>query len=421
MPADALVVGAGPAGAATAILLAAEGLSVVLLDRARFPRDKICGEYLSPEGSRILDRLGVLKTVEEGARPLRGMRILAPDGTLLVGDYPADGPWQGYRPHALAVRRRTLDLALVERAGEVGVTVREGTRVVDLLREGRRVTGVVAEPVGPGARTAGPARAPDRVPARLVVAADGRGSVVVQRLGLRRPHPWLHRLALVADVEGARGDPERGEIVLAPPAYSILNPVTAHVGNLSLVIPLDEARRRKADLAGYFDRMTRALPGFRDRLRDARRVGPVRALGPLAYEVAPPRDDGILLVGDAAGFLDPFTGEGIYAALRSAELAAEIGVRALGAGDVSAATLGSAHTRRVAESAGKTRATLILQRVIARRALSVGAARLLARRPAHLARLMGVFGDFVPPGALLDPRFLAGLLRTRGPAWRGSR
>jgi flavin-dependent dehydrogenase len=407
MAIDAVIVGAGPAGAATAILLAEQGLSVVLLDRTRFPRDKICGEYLSPEGTRILDRLGVLARVEaRGARPLRGMRILAPDGTLLVGDYPADGPWHGHRPHALAVRRRVLDLALIERAREAGAGVREGMRVVDLLREGRRVTGVVAEPTGPGAR----AGAVERLPARLVIAADGRASMVVQRLGLRGPHRWLHRLALVADVEGACGDPERGEIVLAPPAYSILNPVAAGVGNLSLVIPVEEARRQKADLAGYFDRVTRGLPGFRERLRDARRVGPVRALGPLAYRVVPPREDGVVLVGDAAGFLDPFTGEGIYAALRSAEIAAEIGARAVKAGDVSAAALRPAHVRRAAEFAAKARVTLILQRVIARRALSVAAAQLLAGRPAHLARLMGVLGDFVPPRALLEPRFLAALL-----------
>ena len=407
MRADAVVVGAGPAGAATAILLAEQGLSVVLLDRARFPRDKICGEYLSPEGSRILDRLGVLARVKaRGARPLRGMRILAPDGTLLVGDYPADGPWHGHRPHALAVRRRMLDVALVERAREAGAAVREGMRVVDLLRDGRRVTGVVAEPTEPGAR----AGAAERFPARLVIAADGRTSVVVQRLGLRRPHRWLRRLALVADVEGACGDPERGEIVLAPPAYSILNPVAAGVGNLSLVIPVEEARRHKADLAGYFDGVTRAFPGFRERLRHARRVGPVRALGPLAYHVVPPREDGVVLVGDAAGFLDPFTGEGIYAALRSAEIAAEVGTRAVKTGDVSAAALRPVHVRRAVEFAAKTRVTLILQRVIARRTLSVAAARLLAGRPAHLARLMGVLGDFVPPRALLEPSFLARLL-----------
>jgi geranylgeranyl reductase family protein len=407
MAADVVVVGAGPAGAATAFLLARRGLAVTLLDRARFPRDKICGEYLSPEGSRILDRLGVLSRVEaRGARPLRGMRVRAPDGTQLVGDYHPDGPWQGYRPHALAVRRRVLDLTLVERAREAGVSVHEGMRVVDLLREGRRVTGVVSEPVPPAGRRA----LAERFPARLVVAADGRASVVAQRLGLRRPHRWLQRLALVADVEGARSDPERGEIVLAPPVYSILNPVTSGVGNLSLVIPVEEARRRKADLEGYFDRMTRTLPGCREWLGDARRIGPVRALGPLAYRVVAPREDGVVLVGDAAGFLDPFTGEGIYAALRAAELAADVGGRALERGDVSAAALRPARRRRQAEFAAKTRVTVVLQRVIARRALSVGAARLLASRPALLARLMGVLGDFVPPRALLDPAFLAGLL-----------
>jgi flavin-dependent dehydrogenase len=399
---DAVVVGAGPAGAATAILLAEQGFQVALVDRARFPRDKVCGEYLSPEASRILDRLGVLGTVE--ARPIRGMRILAPDGTLLVGDYPTDGRWRGYRPHALAVRRRVLDAALVERARKAGVSVREGVRVVDLVRDGRRIAGVVTEPVGSGTG------AGERILAGLVVAADGRASVVVERLGLRRPHRWLRRLALVADLEGAGGDSERGEIVVVPPAYAILNPVTASVANLSLVVPLAEGHRRKAAFADYFDSATRALPGLGDQLRRARRVGPVRVLGPLAYRVTPPRDDGVVLVGDAAGFLDPFTGEGVYAALRSAEVVADVAGRAIRAGDVSAGALRRAHALREAEFAAKTRVTLLLQRVIARRALSLVAARVLSRRPAHLARLMGVFGDFVPPRALLEPRFLAGLL-----------
>ena len=405
MQADVVVVGAGPAGAATAILLAEEGLRVVLLDRATFPRDKLCGEYLSPEAGRILDRLGVLEMVEvRGARRLRGMRILAPDGTLLIGDYPAAGRARDHATHALAVRRRVLDATLVERARERGVSVREGIHVVDLLREGSRIAGVVTEPVRAGAA------ARERLPARLVVAADGRASVVVERLGLRRSHRWLRRLALVADVEGAGGDPERGEIVVVPPAYAILNPVTTDVQNLSLVVPVEEGRRRKGQLARYFDTATRALPGLGERLCRARRIGPVRALGPLAYHVAPPREDGVVLVGDAAGFLDPFTGEGIYAALRSAEIAAAVAAPAIRAGDVSVSTLRPAHLHRAAEFSGKARVTLLLQRVIARPALLVMAARVLARRPAHLARLMGVLGDLVPPGALLEPGFLAGLL-----------
>ena len=131
--------GAGPAGSASAILLAERGLSVILLDRARFPRPKICGEYLSPEASRILDRLGVLKDVDAaGAQPLRGMKLVAPDGTALRGAYPAAGPWRGYRDHALAIPREALDAVLLERARSMPIEVRERHRVTGLLMEGGR-------------------------------------------------------------------------------------------------------------------------------------------------------------------------------------------------------------------------------------------------------------------------------------------
>jgi flavin-dependent dehydrogenase len=400
--ADVVVVGAGPAGAATAILLALAGHAVVLLDRARFPRDKPCGEYLSPEGSRILDRLGVLKAVEAGgARPLCGMRIHAPDGTALVADYPTTGRWRGYRDHALAVARRPFDATLVDRARTL-CTVREGFRVTDLVREDGRVSGVTG--------VAGPGGPPERIDGRLVVGADGRASVVARRLELVRPHRWLDRMAFLAYAESVAHDPVRGEIFLAPPAYSIVNPVGPDRVNLSLVVPAAEGARHKADLAGYFDRTVAALPGLRDRLAGSRRVSPVRALGPLAYRVAPPRDDGVLLVGDAQGFLDPFTGEGIFAALRSAELAAEVADAALRAGDCSARALAAAHRRRAAAFADKERVAVLLQRLIVRRRLAGWVARRLARRPAALALLMGVIGDFVPAREVLAPRFLARLV-----------
>jgi geranylgeranyl reductase family protein len=402
--ADVVVVGAGPAGTATAILLAEAGHDVVLLDRARFPRDKVCGEYLSPEGSRVLDRLGVLEAVQaSGARPLRGMRIVAPDGTALVGDYPTEGRWRGYRDHALAVPRRRFDAVLVERARALPVAVREGFRVTEVVLEGARVAGV--EGIRQGG--AGP---PERIAARLVVAADGRASVVARRLDLVRPHPWLHRLALVTYAEGVAHDPERGEIVLAPPAYSIVNPVGDGRVNLSLVVPAAEGVRQKADLAGYFDRAVAALPHLADRLRGGRRVAPVRALGPLAYRVAAPRHDGVMLVGDAQGFLDPFTGEGIFAALRSAELAAEVADRALRAGDLSAARLGTARVRLADAFAAKARVSVGLQRLIVRRRLASLVARRLARHPAALGRIMGVIGDFVPAREVLSARFFTGLL-----------
>jgi geranylgeranyl reductase family protein len=408
--AGVIVVGAGPAGAATAILLAERGLPVTLLDRARFPRDKVCGEYLSPEAGRILDRLGVLKAVEgAGARPLRGMRITAPDGSVAVGDYPREGRWRGYRDHALAVRRRHLDLALVERARELGVRVREGARVTGVVtadapgrpRGRRRVAGVELAPVG-----AAPA---ERLAARVVVGADGRASVIAHRLGAVRPHGWLSRVALVAYLEGMASDAERGEIFLAPPAYAIANPVGEGQVNLSLVVPLAVARREKGDLAGYFDGAVRALPHLGERLGGARRVSAVRALGPLAYHVTPPRQDGVLLVGDALGFLDPFTGEGVYTALRSAELAAEVIAAALASGDCSHRTLAVARRRSLAEGAAKARVTALLQLVIARPRLATRVVRGFGARPPALATLMGVVGDFVPPREVLRPSYLARL------------
>ncbi len=393
---DVIVVGAGPAGAAAAILLAEHGVAVTLLDRARFPRPKICGEYLSPEAPRVLDRLGVLKAVDGRAVPLAGMRITAPDGTELVGTYRALGRFRPYREHAMALPRETLDAILVERARALPIDVREGTRVVDVLLDGDRVTGVEAVD---GAGRAQALRAP------LVIAADGRASVIAQRLGLRREHR-LRRMALVTYVAGLEGCRDRGEIFVDPPDYAILNPVAPDRANLSLVVPLGDAAPWSARLETFFTARARHLPHLARRLAGARLVAPVRAMGPLAYEVAPPRAGGVLLVGDAAGFFDPFTGEGVFAALRGAELAAETAVRALGAGDCSCAALaGYARARRRA-FAGKERVTRALQLVVARRPLADLAAHALARRPALLDLLLGVIGDFVPPRALLR-----GLLR----------
>jgi flavin-dependent dehydrogenase len=388
---DVVVVGAGPAGSAVAILLAERGWSVTLLDKAAFPRPKICGEYLSPETARVMDRLGVLKAVDTaGAQPLHGMRITAPDGMVLEGTYPTSGPWRGYRDHALAIRREVFDRILVERARSLPVEVRERHRVTGLIVEDGAVAGVKAEDA---------AGVPLEIRSRLVVGADGRASVVAHSLGLVRPHR-LQRLALIRHVSGIEGLGDRGEIYVDPPDYSILNPVAPGIVNLSLVVPLAHAKPYSGRLETFFDARLKQLRHLLPRLQGMRAEGPLMIMGPLAYHVSEPRVGGVLLAGDAAGFYDPFTGEGLYTALRSAELLAEVAQPALSSGDISARALAPYARARRAAFTGKARVTQALQLVIAHRRLANIAARFLQRRPPLLSALMGVIGDFVPPRQL---------------------
>lgn len=399
---DAVVVGAGPAGSATAILLAERGWSVMLLDKAGFPRPKICGEYLSPEAARILDRLGVLKDVDAaGAQPLRGMCIVAPDGTTLVGSYPTSGPWRGYRDHALAIPREVFDQVLLDRARSLPIDVRERHRVTGLLLEAGHVGGVRVE------RSDGP---PVKVRSRLVIGADGRASIVARALGLMRPHR-LKRMALTQDVEGMTSLQGLGEIYVDPPDYSILNPVAPGLVNLSLVVPLAHAAPHRGRMETFFQARLKQLRHLAPRLEALRPAGRLMAMGPLAYRVAEPSHGGVLLVGDAAGFFDPFTGEGIFTALRSSELAAETAHAALQRGDVSARALRPYARARQSAFAGKARLTRALQLLIAHRGTANLAAHLLARHPALLDALMGVIGDFVPPRELLRSSLLRGLMR----------
>src|SRR5207237_7945140 len=144
---DAIVVGGGPAGAATALLLARSGASVLLLDRARCTRHKPCCEYLSPATTPILERLGagVLAAIERAAHAkLYGMKVVAPSGAAMSGRFAADHSHAPPRPYSFAVSRAIFDIVLLHAAAHEGAVVREGATVEDLVWDQGRVAGVVA-------------------------------------------------------------------------------------------------------------------------------------------------------------------------------------------------------------------------------------------------------------------------------------
>lgn len=181
------------------------GLRVLLLDRARFPRDKPCAEYLSPQASRILADMDVLAECESaGGAWLTGMTVRAPNGAYIRGDFAAAHGFRGFRDRGLALRRRILDAILLERARSAGADVQEGVRVTDVLRDhSRAVCGV---------RTSDDRGNVAERRARLVVGADGLRSVIARRAGLAASRRFPRRLAIVSHYRGVDDISSHGEM-----------------------------------------------------------------------------------------------------------------------------------------------------------------------------------------------------------------
>lgn len=399
--ADVIVVGGGPAGASTAFGLARTGARVVLLERAHLPRPKACAECLSPQASRILADMGALDAVERaGATALAGMIVRAPDGARIHGHFAAAHGYRAFRNHGLALRREVLDGILVDCARRAGVEVHEGVRVVDLARDAAgRVTGVV---------TLSPHGARVVRSARLVVGADGLHSVVGQRLGVARRWPWPRRIALTAHFRDVDGIGAFGEMHVARDGYVGLAAVDHGFVNVSAVFPHHAAaaiaRDRAAFLHGWLSRQSQLAPRF----AHARRTDEVRAVGPFASHARRAWAPGALLVGDAADFFDPFTGEGIYSALRGGELAALHAHAALAATSPAEAdaTLAAYERDREREFGGKWIVERVTGAVIACAPLINRVARACEARGDLADLLVGVAGDFVPPREVMRPSVL---------------
>ncbi len=395
---DVLVAGAGPAGSATATLLARWGHSVLVVDRAAFPRDKACSEYMSPEAVRILARLGVLETLERaGAFPLEGMKVTGPHGATAHGKFALAGH-RPFRTTGLSISRRILDQELLTAARGAGASVLERTCVEELLYEGVGVAGAVVRDHA-GQRHC--------IRARLTVGADGLRSVIARRLGPRK-HGTSRRIAFVAHVAAVSGMGPSAELHFREHAYMGLNQIGHDQTNVALVVPAERAVHARGRLERFFSDTLREFPAVWERVEAGEVVRPILSTGPFAVRSRRVIAPGALLVGDAADFFDPATGDGIYCALRGAELAAETAAAALSrSGPINVERLVEYRRMRRRVFSGKWALERMLDYALRfPRLFDRGVSR-LGRHESMAHTVIGLAGGFVPMRVVLNPIFLA--------------
>jgi flavin-dependent dehydrogenase len=395
---DVLIAGAGPAGSAAATLLAGAGHSVLAVDRASFPRDKACSEYMSPETVRILSRLGVIGSLERaGAVALEGLKVTAPRGAAAYGRFALAGH-QPFRATGLSVSRRIMDHELVKAARSAGATVLEQTRVEELLYHRGGIVGAVVRD-GLGIRHA--------IHAKLTIGADGLRSLVARRLG-QRNYGRPRRLAFVTHVAGVKEMGSLAELHFGRGGYVGLNPISRQLTNVALVVPVERAAPARQGIEQFFDRTLGEFPGIRERVAAGTRERPILATGPFSAWSGRVVAPGALLVGDAADFFDPFTGDGIYSALRGAELILEtVGPILSRSGPLPQESLLEYQRMRRRVFTGKW----VMERMVGYamyfpRLFERGVTR-LGRRESMAHTLVGVAGGFVPARKALNPLFLA--------------
>lgn len=396
---DVAVVGAGPAGATSAALLSRLGHSVIMLDRAHFPRPKVCAEYMSPGVAVVLERLGLQSIlVQTSPRAVPGMDIISPRGAVLRVKYDRDGD----AFHANTLPRHILDAALVRHAVQQGVHVVEGYVAKAAVQDGIAVCGVTGSQAGVE-RT---------ISARLTVIADGARSALTRSLGLSVVPRWPLRMGLVAHFQGPGNFPDGfGSMLMGSGGYCGLAPLPNEQVNVAVVVRLDMVRDSGLSATQYFERWIRSDPRLTIALSAAQRMTPVRGVSPVGSRSSRVWLPGALLVGDAAGFFDPFTGEGIYRALRGAELAAEVGHRALCTPDQKVAMLSEYPALRSRAFRRKHMVTGLVQLFVQYPWLMDYALPRLAARPRPAGSLGMVLGDLTDAREFLTPRMLWSALR----------
>jgi 2-polyprenyl-6-methoxyphenol hydroxylase-like FAD-dependent oxidoreductase len=352
---------------------------------------------MSPEAVRILDRLGVVPALESaGAVALAGMKLTGPRGATAHGLFGETGH-RPFRATGLSVSRQVLDQELVAAARKSGAAVAERTMVEELIYDRGAVAGAVVRD-GAGRRHG--------IRARLTVGADGLRSVVARRIG-RRIHGRPRRIAFVAHPTGVQGVGSSAELHFSSHSLIGLNAIGRGRTNLTLVVSADRAAAAGGRVPQFFREAVSAFPAVQERISWAE-LGPILTTGPFAARSSRVVAPGAALVGDAADFFDPVTGDGIYTALRGAELLSQtVGTALSRPGPIPAEGLLEYQRMRRRIFGGKW----IVERMIGfallfPRFFDRVVAR-LGTRDGMAHTVIGVAGAIVPAREMLNPVFLA--------------
>jgi geranylgeranyl reductase family protein len=322
--ADVLVVGAGPAGSSAGWWLAQAGLDVVVLEKATFPREKVCGDGLTPRGVKALEDMGVDTA---GWVRHRGLRV-AGGGRVVEVDWPHLDSWPH---HSLVCRRSELDARLAAHAQEAGARLHTGVTVTEpLLDEAGRVVGVRTE--------SGPDRTPGTWAAPLVVSAEGLSGRLAKSLGLARREDRPLGVAVRRYVRSPRSADDYldisfdlsadGPTASSMPGYGWIFGMGDGTANVGFGL-LDTRRGDGSDHRAVLRQWLDTFPAD-DQLGEEHSVTPLRGAGlPMALHRQPAYTRGLLLTGDAAGTVNPFNGEGISYAMETGRMAAETAADAL--------------------------------------------------------------------------------------------
>lgn len=400
---DVAVVGGGPAGAAIATRLADAGRDVIVLERAPEWRWRACGVFASPAALGALRRTGLDEpTIHAVTRPIPAIRVETPTWTSFRLTYGAETGGD----EAIGFDRSRLDPALLRLARDRGADVRAGVSAIAVdLDQGeitvRGVDGATAE-----------------VRASMIVGADGLRSVVARSAGVARRTRLGSRIGLTYHLEDVDDQgPRDARMCVVRHGYIGIAPVPD--GRVNIGIVLGESWRPRLAREGA-QAVTRSIveavapiDGDAGAWRFGRRCDTIEGAWPLGHWVTTRacttgvRGRGWLLIGDAAGFLDPFTGEGLHRALVSAELA---GRALLVDASHRAAALAAYDRQMRRQFLAKDAVSWLVQAFLARPRLFEYAARRVASRASVRATMGLVMGDLVPAGRALDPRYLAALL-----------